>query len=119
MTIGFTINGTLPTMNEIVEVSKKHWSGYSRMKKTYTSLVAWSAKSVPKLQKVDVVITWYCKNKRQDKDNIMAGQKFIFDGLVTAGKLDNDGWGQIRSVTHLFEVDKAYPRIEIELREQI
>lgn len=119
MAINFTIKGSLPTMNEIVEASKKHWSGYSRMKKTYTNLVAWSAMSVPKLKKVDVVITWYCKDKRQDKDNIMAGQKFIFDGLVTAGKLENDGWGQIGNVSHSFAVDKANPRIEIELRAAI
>jgi Holliday junction resolvase RusA-like endonuclease len=111
------IPGTLPTMNEIVDVSKKHWARYSAMKGTYTRLVALHASKLPKMDKVDVTITWYCKNRRQDKDNVMAGQKFIFDGLVSAGKLANDGWGQIGNVTHRFEVDKKNPRVEIELME--
>jgi hypothetical protein len=79
-------------------------------------LVAWSAKPLPELPPADYVITWYCKNMRQDKDNIMAGQKFIFDGLMAAKKLQNDGWKQVRDVTHKFEVDKKNPRIEVVIR---
>lgn len=117
MAIKLVIPGTLPTMNEIVEASKQHWSKYSKMKHTYTDLVAWKAKTLPVLGKVDVVITWYCKNRRMDKDNIMAGQKFIFDGLVAVGRLENDGWKQIGDITHRFRVDKHNPRVEVELRE--
>lgn len=104
-------------MNEIVEASKRHWGKYSSMKKTYTSLVALYAHKLPKMDKVDITITWICKNRRQDKDNITAGQKFILDGLVDAGVLENDGWAQIGDITHRFEVDKANPRVEIELSE--
>jgi Holliday junction resolvase RusA-like endonuclease len=118
MAIKLIIKGTLPTMNEIVEVSKQHWSKYSDMKHTYTNLVAWQAKSLPAIQnKINVVITWYCKDRRQDKDNIMAGQKFIFDGLVAVGRISNDGWKQIGDVTHKFEVDKHNPRVEITIEE--
>lgn len=87
------------------------------MKKTYTRLVFLHARDLPKLEKANFIITWYCKNKRQDKDNIMAGQKFIFDGLVEAGVIENDGWAQIGDVAHLFEVDKKNPRIEIRIEE--
>lgn len=111
------IPGELPTMNEIVSASKKHWAKYSSMKRTYTRLVALHALKLPKLDKVDVTITWICKNRRQDKDNITAGQKFIFDGLVEAGVLKNDGWAQIGNVIHRFEIDKEKPRVEIELNE--
>lgn len=47
----------------------------------------------------------------------MAGQKFIFDALQEIGFIKNDGWKQIRNVTHMFEVDKNNPRIEIEITE--
>lgn len=116
-TIKIIIPGELPTMNEIVEASKRHWGNYSSMKKTYTRLVALHARRLPKIKKADVIITWVCKNKRQDKDNITAGQKFILDGLVEAGVLENDGWNQIGDLIHHFEVDKEKPRVEIELRE--
>lgn len=111
----FIIPGELPTMNEIVKVSKAHHMAYSNMKKDYTALVMMNAKGLDKVEYADFEITWYCKNKRKDKDNIMAGQKFIFDGLVKAGVLDNDGWGQIGDISHSFEVDKDNPRIEVVL----
>lgn len=111
------IPGTLPAMNEIVAASKKHWSEYAEMKRTYTGLVAMVAGRLPPIQRSNLIITWYCKDKRRDKDNVMAGQKFIFDGLMAAGKLTNDGWKQIGEVTHRFEVDKQHPRVEVEIVE--
>lgn len=111
------IPGELPALNEIIDAAKSHWSVYRKMKEKHTDLVAWPAKKLPKIERADVTITWYCKNRRKDKDNIMAGQKFIFDGLMAAGTIGNDGWKQIGDVTHRFEVDKTNPRIEIELTE--
>lgn len=111
------IPGELPSLNEIIDAAKSHWSVYRRMKEDNTNLVAWSAKRLPKLNRADIVITWVCRDRRKDKDNIMAGQKFIFDGLQEAGVIGNDGWQQIGDVTHRFEVDKRNPRVEIELME--
>ncbi|NFP92392.1 RusA family crossover junction endodeoxyribonuclease [Clostridium sporogenes] len=88
---------------------------YSNLKKTNTDLVAFIAKG--KFKRIDLDITWYCKNKKKDKDNIAAGIKFILDGLVKAGIIKNDGWKEINNFTHKFEVDKNNPRIEIILKE--
>ncbi|OAK70076.1 RusA family crossover junction endodeoxyribonuclease [Lederbergia galactosidilytica] len=115
--VEFTIHGELPNLNEIIAVSKKHWSSYSRMKKTYTHLVKLHARNLPKIEQADFEITWYCKDRRQDKDNVIAGQKFIFDGLVDAGVLINDGWSQIGDIKHTFEVDKKNPRVEVRIEE--
>jgi Holliday junction resolvase RusA-like endonuclease len=115
--IKFTIPGELPTMNEIVEVSKSHHMRYASMKKEYTYLVQMCAYNLPKVKLADYEIIWYCKNRRKDKDNIMSGQKFIFDGLVQAGVIENDGWDQIGDVTHAFEVDKVNPRVEVRIKE--
>jgi len=113
--VKIVINGELPALNEIIDASKGHWGQYSKMKKFYTSVVRKAVESLPSIEKADFEITWFCKNKRKDKDNIMGGQKFIFDGLVDAGVLKNDGWSQIGDISHLFEVDKANPRIEVEI----
>ncbi len=111
----FTIPGELPTMNEIVKASKSHYMAYSNMKKDYTALVQISASNLPKVERADFEITWYCKDKRKDKDNIVSGQKFIFDGLVNAGVIKNDGWSEIGDVSHKFGIDKKNPRIEVRL----
>ena len=117
--IEFTIPGELPGMNEIVAISKSHPKRYSTMKKKYTNVVAHCAvhARLPKLEKAEYAIIWYCKDKHKDKDNIMAGQKFIFDGLVKAGVIENDGWAQIGDVNHAFQVDKQNPRVEVKVKE--
>jgi len=117
MVVEFTIKGELPTMNEIVAASKKHHMAYANMKKDYTTLVRIHARNLPKVDKSDFVIKWYCKDKRVDKDNHMAGQKFIFDGLVAAKVISNDGWSEIGNVSHWFEVDKQNPRVEVSIIE--
>lgn len=117
--ITFTVPGELPDLNQIIKASKSHYMAYSNMKKDYTALVMISAQKLPKIEKADLEITWYCKNKRKDPDNVSAGIKFLLDGLVKAGKLENDGWNQVGSITHKFEVDKQNPRIEVKIKELV
>ncbi|WP_199614681.1 RusA family crossover junction endodeoxyribonuclease [Paenibacillus alkalitolerans] len=111
------IPGTLPSLNEIIDAAKGHWNNYREMKENSTHYVAWHAQNLQPIQTADLTITWYCPNKRKDKDNIMAGVKFILDGLQKAGKIKNDGWSEIRNITHRFEIDKLEPRVEIEIIE--
>ena len=80
-------------------------------------MVAWLAKGKGHFEKIDLDITWYCKNKKKDKDNIAAGIKFILDGLVMADAIEDDGWKQVNSFKHSFKVDKLNPRVEVRIRE--
>jgi hypothetical protein len=41
--------------------------------------------------------------------------KYILDGLVEAGVLLDDDWGQIEGFTDQFGIDSKHPRIEVEL----
>ena len=65
-------------------------------------------------QPADLKITWYAENRRKDKDNIAFAVKYIFDGMIDAELLENDGWQQIGDWENVFEIDKEYPRVEIE-----
>lgn len=113
------IQGRLPGLNEIIAEAKKHPKKYSAMKKQYTEQVAWEAKAqkLKPFKRADFLITWYCSDKRRNKDNIMAGTKFLLDGLQMAGVVTNDGWSQIAKVTHELVVDAKFPRIEIDIFE--
>lgn len=104
-------------MNEIVAASKSHHMRYANMKRTYTQLVALHARNLPKVERANFIITWYCKNKRKDPDNVASGAKFVLDGLVDAGMIPNDGWNEIGDITHRFKVDKENPRVEIRIEE--
>ena len=111
------IPGELPGMNEIIAAAKSHYMQYRDMKKDNTELVTWVAKKVPKKEKVFLEITWYCKNKKRDPDNIAAAVKFIWDGLVQAGVISNDGWNENAGWSNKFKVDKQNPRVEVNIRE--
>lgn len=123
MTYKIVIPGELPDLNTIIAESKRgrgKWQPYNEIKQEHTNIVAWIAKSEIKkqLKKIDLTITWICKNRRKDKDNISGGGiKFILDGLVAAGVIENDGWKQIGDISHKFKVDKHNPRVEVEIRE--
>lgn len=114
----FEIPGSLPGMNEIIEAAKQgkgNYQPYARMKEEYTTMVAWLAKKLPAYKRGVLVITWYEPNEKRDPDNIMAGQKFILDGLVTAGTIPNDSQRHIKGILHRFRVDKENPRVEVEI----
>ncbi len=119
MTEKLVIPGELPGLNEIIEYSKEHWAKYAGEKHFRTQEIAYLAKSQikRKYKKVDLTFIWYCKNRKRDKDNIIAGQKFILDGLVAAGVIENDGWEQIGNISHFFSIDKENPRVEVIIKE--
>jgi len=54
---------------------------------------------------------------RRDRDNIAAGRKFVQDALVRCKVLQNDGWKEITGFSDDWAVDKARPRVEIEIIE--
>lgn len=112
--IEFTIQGTLPSANEVIKIAKQHYHAYSAMKKNATNLVKMSCLTIPKVHnQAHFHIVYFCPNKRKDPDNIAFAKKFIFDGLMAANKIDNDGWDNITSWEESFAVDKNNPRIKI------
>ena len=115
MPMKFEIPGRLPGFNEIIEAAKRNPHEYARMKETCTAMVAWLAKKLPAYEKVALIITWYEPDLRRDPDNIMAGQKFILDGLVAAGTIPNDSQKYVRGIVHRFKVDRKNPRVEVEI----
>lgn len=115
------IPGRLPNLNDIIKLSKQgrgHFQPYSIIKSQYEMVICIECKrqKLRPMDKCNVTITWVCKDKRRDKDNIIAGQKFIFDSLQKAGIIKNDNWECIGTITHKFLIEKK-ERIIVELEE--
>lgn len=112
------VKGVLPGLNEMTSANRTNRYQGGKQKKDATNLVVWSCRA-SKLKPIDGLsdysFVWYCKDKRRDKDNIMAGQKFIFDGLQSAGIIKNDGWKEIGNISHKFLLDRDNPRVEVEI----
>lgn len=109
----------LPTLNEHDKMNRANKFGGASMKKNATSLCAtYVRKSMNEGFKfdelpVDLVFDWYLKDRRKDKDNVAFIKKYIFDGMVDAELIKNDGWKQIGNWKETFGVDKEFERVEI------
>jgi len=94
----FWVPGPLPGMNEIIKAAKAGRRGivYSNMKAEWTGHVEMHARSarVPPCVRVRLDLLWVEAKKKnganRDPDNIEAGAKFVWDGLVDAGVIPND-----------------------------
>lgn len=56
---------------------------------------------------------WFVKDRRKDKDNIAFAKKFVLDGMVEVGLIENDGWSHVDGFSDHFYVDKDRPRLEL------
>jgi Holliday junction resolvase RusA-like endonuclease len=118
----FTIEGTLPGLNDFIAKSTYNRFAYGAFKKQWTETCAWSAKA-HKLSliknPVKILIHWFERNKKRDLDNVSGGgTKVILDGLVLAGILQNDTRQWVKGFEHVFpDPDPLNPRVEVCLTE--
>ena len=102
----FFIPERLPGLNEIINTARAHHMASATQKKRWTNRCALVFMKAPTFESIYIKFTWIEKNRRRDKDNICAARKFILDGMVQAGMIENDGWGQISGWTDDFEVSE-------------
>lgn len=117
--VTFVIDWTLPGLNEYINACKGGARKGSQLKRQVDQDLMWVLRS--QCRKTlnalyDVDFRWYEKNKRRDHDNISSAHKFIFDALVKALILPDDGWKYVGDFTDKFFVDPERPRIEVFLR---
>lgn len=109
----------LPSLNEHDNANRGNRYGGASMKKKATYACEIYTKNAMNLgftleqQPADFIFKWYAKDRRKDKDNLSFAKKYIFDGMVNAGLIENDGWKQIGNWEDIFLIDKENPRVEI------
>jgi hypothetical protein len=123
-----TIRG-LPTHNEFIKANNRAANNRNcfdgaKMKRDATAVCAWEAKAQlkPISGICEYMFIWYEPNKKRDPDNISFAKKFIFDGMVTAGIISNDGWANVGGFIDRFVLDRgcktAYVEVLIHKREE-
>lgn len=132
----FYIPGPMPSFNTMIEAAKKvgyiH-QGRGKPKKripgiTYVNIKAiWTdrvstAALLGRLQPMEACFMdciWIEKTKHRDPDNVRAAVKFIWDGLIKAKILKNDGWKQNLGERHRFMIDKRQCGVIVVLRDRL
>lgn len=103
-----------PTLNDVINMSKRHWSLYSNMKAQWKELVRLSSLRAKKIEgPVRIVYTFVLpNNRRRDLDNFYI--KGINDGLWF---LPDDNCAIIQEITLKYKVEKNIKRTIIEIEE--
>jgi len=114
----FFVPGPLPGLNEIVSEARRNRFAGAKQKKLWTDTVHWvvRAAKIPSVSAAHFHFEWREKSKLRNPDNIAAAKKFIFDGLQSAGVLENDGWSQVLGFTDSFRVDAKAPGVLVTVR---
>lgn len=122
--IKLVIPGELMTLNQYVNKQRTNRFVANGAKQKFTNIVKnevlRNKKENPKFKipfPSKLKIIWYRKNKRSDPDNIAFAKKFILDGIMKAGELDNDNWTNVLGFEDHFRIDKDNPRTEVEFVE--
>lgn len=110
----------LPNLNDYINALDRHRQKGAQLKRQTENAIMLCAKTqlrgVSFHGPVVMRYTWYEPNRRRDKDNVSSfGRKCIQDALVRVGVLKNDGWEQIDGFSDSFAVDRARPRVEVEI----
>lgn len=85
-----TIPGELCDLNKYIDDQRTHYHVGNKTKQRETKrceLAFWEHRLALKRLKLPLNFrfTFFCKNRRKDKDNIDFAKKFIFDGMINAG----------------------------------
>ena len=100
-------------LNEYIDRERTNRMIASSIKKKLTNTVMEQALyancNKPKRQ-VDMIFTWHVKG-RHDSDNIAFAKKFVLDGMVKAGVLENDSPKWVRHLKDYIyhDVNKGSP----------
>ena len=113
--------GSLLGLNELIEAERANRYKGAQLKKDAERRICAEIRrqlhGVHIRRPVMMRYLWVEPDRRRDRDNITGGRKFVQDALVRCKVLQNDGWKEIIGFSDDWAVDKARPRVEIEIIE--
>lgn len=114
------IEGETINLNDYIRAERGNRFEAAKIKKAETVRVFMSCihqhiKPVGRIS--EIIFVWFSKNNRRDRDNVEFGQKFIWDGLVSAGIIEGDGPKHTPGTRiHNHQIDSSRPRVEVQFR---
>ena len=110
MNYHFTVNGKLPSLNEVIAKNRTNKYAGAKYKKDIETFIITMIKTAqragtikPINEPCEIYIYWNEQTKRRDVDNIQSAQKFILDALVRSGILIDDCRKYVRQIYHVIQ----------------
>ena len=92
----YKIEYKFTSLNSYINAERTNRYKAAAIKKRETRIAYLSFKGKEKIDTpCRLKFTWLIKDKRRDLDNIGYAKKYILDGMVKAGIIENDGLNQI------------------------
>lgn len=116
-TEGMEIVVTMPLPMPILSPnSRVCWQAKARAVKQYRATAFHVAQRFPvRWKSAEVLASFFFKDsRRRDRDNLLASLKSAFDGIASAGVVEDDS--ELTYLPVRLEVDRVNPRVEITLR---
>lgn len=114
----FTVRGRLPGLNEYTKACRQSPHAGNEMKRRAQARVAEAIEAYqvePMEPRVRIDVTWVEKDRRRDMDNVVFAKKFVWDALVEAGVIGDDGWDWIEGFSDRCIVRRDDPRVVVTL----
>ena len=109
--ITFFLDFPLPTLNEMIRTARGNKYAAAAQKKKYTDLVAMEIMvqtERPHFEAISLDITWIETKKKRDPDGVFGGGlKYLMDGIVAAGIIDDDDRDHVASITNRIAVSDS------------
>lgn len=116
----FEIPGKLSGLNEYTRSNRSNRYQGAAVKRANQDIVVKAIKMSRVKQhegSVTVAITWIEPNMRRDPDNVRFAAKFVLDALVETQIIKNDTQRYVIGIRDTFLVNKANPRVIVELED--
>jgi len=102
------------SLNEYINAERTNKYIASKIKKEETEVARLHFLGKEKIKKrVDMTFIWHLHNKKKDPDNIAFAKKFILDGMVKSGVLENDTLKWIKSLRDEFVIGGKSDFVEV------
>ena len=115
----FTIEDELTDLNTYINAERSNRFLAAKIKREETNRCAFYARKaqLEPITEYPIYIryTWVIPDRRKDLDNIAFAKKWVQDGLVQAGIIENDGQKQIAGFVDDFKINKDNPCVIVEL----
>lgn len=93
------------TLNEYINKERMNRYAAAAIKKKETEFVEEQFAGVSVDTPCIVQFTWHMRSTRLDPDNVSFAKKFILDGMMKAGAIENDNFKHIKGFVDNFIVD--------------
>lgn len=112
----FTIQGRFCSLNEFYRMHH-YEQGKKKAEHEQRVIDAVQLAGIKPVARCTYSVLWVEANHRRDLDNVAFSKKFIQDGLVKAGIIENDTAEYIAGFSDSFAYDAKNPRIIVTIHE--